>query len=414
LTFLFPVLVAAGCGNSDGQTAEANQGGGQRGGRGGRGDPNAVTPVEVAIASRGPVTRVTALTGSVDPIRRVGVNSQISGALLSINVEEGSIVRKDQVLAQIDARELNMQLASAEAALTAAKSAMDRAEKMRKAQIYTDIEYDRDKTALASAQSTRDQLQTRIGYATVKSPLDGIVIDKLIEAGDIVGSQSRLFTIADVSTLVVRVNVSELEVGGLREGQNVELSLDALPNARVGGRIRRIFPAADSVSRLVPVEVELTGSDARQVRPGFLARATFRSNARENALLIPVSAVVVSVGASVVYVVNEGKATRTSVRPGLTSEGRIEILEGLSEGDTVIVAGNIAVRDGARVRVVTAAGDSLTVRSAGGASGSGRGGGRGPGGAPGRWTPNRAVPYKTSRINIERCRAGRSGGRLEL
>jgi membrane fusion protein (multidrug efflux system) len=113
------------------------------------------------------------------------------------------------------------------------------------------------------------------------------------------------------------------------------------------------------------------------VRPGFLTRATFSSNAKVNALLIPAAAVVISLseGSSAVYLVKEGRAKRTNVRTGLSYSGRIEILEGVATGDTVIVAGNIAVRDGAAIRVVTAAlGDSVPP-GASLRSGTGRGGG---------------------------------------
>jgi membrane fusion protein (multidrug efflux system) len=385
LAMLAAFAMMAGCGNSNGQasgaTTDSGAGGGSGGGGAGAGrgpggfDPNRVIPVEISIAERGPITRTTLLTGVVEPIRRVGVNSQLAGAVLSVSVEEGSVVRRDQVLARIDARELDLQLISANAALAAARSAMERAEKMRKAQIYTDIEYERDRTALAAAQSQVDQLQTRLGYANVKAPLDGIVVEKRIEAGDIVGSQTRLFSVADVSALVVRVQVSELEVGGLSQGQPVEIAIDAIQNQSVGGRIRRIFPTADSASRLVPVEVELTGAGVRSVKPGYLVRATFTSSAKGDALLIPASAIVISAGASAVYLVKEGRAKRTNVRTGLNYSGRIEILDGVVAGDTVIVAGNIAVRDGAAVRVVPAAlGDSVPPASRA-QLGSGRGNG---------------------------------------
>ena len=378
------ICFATACGDSGGQASGATPGGGGRGG--GRGDgANTVLPVEIAIASRGPITRSTTLTGIVEPIRRVGVNSQLSGAVLSIDAEEGKVVRRGEQLARIDARELEVQLTSANAALTAAQSAMERAEKMRKAQIYTDIEYERDRTALASALSQRDQLQTRLGYASVVSPIDGIVVEKRVEAGDIVGSQSRLFSVADISTLVVKVNVSELEVGGFQVGQQVDIGIDALATQSIAGRIRRIFPAADSVSRLVPVEVELTGPGVRNVKPGYLTRATFRSNARENALLVPVSAVVISAGSSVIYLVKEGRASRTNVATGLVHEGNVEILAGVQVGDTVIVAGNTSVRDNAPVRVVPPTlGDSAPgvrqLRGGGGGSGQENGGRSGTGG----------------------------------
>src|SRR5690606_584711 len=115
----------------------------------------------------------------------------------------------------------------------------------------------------------------RAGYASVNAPAAGVITEKHVEAGDIVGNQTPLFTIADVSQLVVRVGVSELDVVDLRQGDAVDVTLDALPSRQLAGRIRRIFPIGDATTRLVPVEVVLDEASARLARPGFLARITF-------------------------------------------------------------------------------------------------------------------------------------------
>src|SRR4030095_16922903 len=114
---------------------------------------------------------------------------------------------------------------------------------------------ERARATRASAQATLDQLKTRIGYAVVKAPINGVVTEKRLETGDIVSPQTRLFSVADMSMLVSRVMVSELEVRMLKAGATVDVSVDALAGARLPGRIRRVFPSADSITRLVPVEV---------------------------------------------------------------------------------------------------------------------------------------------------------------
>jgi membrane fusion protein (multidrug efflux system) len=308
--------------------------------------------VEVSIAELGRAARSVTATGTVEPVRTVGINSQVSGALLRVNVEEGSIVSAGTVLAQIDSRELEAQLASAAANLEVAKRAAERSQELRKQQINTIAEFERDQAAYAASRSTHDQLVMRLGYATVRSPVGGIVLDKRIETGDIVSPQTRLFTIGDVSTLVVRVPVSELDVMGLSQGDAVEVTLDALPGQVVQGRVRRVFPSADTVTRLVPVEVALSGAAARLVRPGFLARVSISLDPRTNVLMVPGGALLQDPQGSVVYLVQGGKATRRSVRRGGNFQGRVEIVEGISAGDTVIVAGNRQVREGAAVRIV--------------------------------------------------------------
>jgi RND family efflux transporter MFP subunit len=167
-----------------------------------------------------------------------------------------------------------------------------------------------------------------------------------------------MFTVADRSTLVVRVMVSELDVTALEPGDVVEVMVDAFPDRAFRGRIRRVFPSADPASRLVPVEVALTGGNARDLTIGFLARVTFRLAPRENILMIPATALIETVGQPAVFLLTGTSVTRRTVERGETYQGRVEIRNGLVIGDSVIVAGQNMLRDGATVRVVRApAGD---------------------------------------------------------
>ena len=319
----------------------------------------------------------------LEPIRTVGVNAQLSGILLSLKAEEGHRVRQGDVLAEIDARELEAQARSAEASLKFAQSTVERSEQLFKQQIITLAELERDRAAFESAKASSEQLKTRLGYARVMAPITGIITEKRVEAGDIVSSATRLFSVADVSTLVTRIHVSELEVSTLRAGAVVPLSVDALGGQRVDGRIRRIFPSADSATRLVPVEVALTGSQLTGLRPGYTVRATLSLDRRDNALLIPSRAVSGPAGARAVYVVKGGVVERRAVRVGSDMAGQTEILEGVAEGDSVIVSGTSMIREGAKARVVEPLSDQVplgkTLDSTARTPGAGRRGGRGEG-----------------------------------
>jgi membrane fusion protein (multidrug efflux system) len=311
-----------------------------------------VEPVQIAVAERSSAARSVAVTGTVEPIRTVGVVSQIAGVLQAVTVEEGDVVRAGAVMARIAAPELDAQLQSAEVALEVARTTAERSSKLLEARVITQSEHERDQAALAAARATRDQIRTRRSFGTVRAPVTGVVLERSVEAGDLASSQLRLFTVADVSTLVVRVPVSELHVTSLRPGGPADVTLDALPGQRLQGTIRRIFPAGDSATRLVPVEVALTRASATQARPGFLARVTFRLAPREDVLLVPGTAVLENPRGAVVYVVRDGKANLRPVERGMSYQGRIEITNGLAVGDSVVVAGGTMLRDGASVRVI--------------------------------------------------------------
>jgi membrane fusion protein, multidrug efflux system len=361
---LLAVLALAGCNRNESQAQQPDVG---RGGRGSRGIPTGPVPVEVTRVENGRIARNVTVSGNIEPLRTIGVNSQLAGSLRTVQVEEGTRVQEGDVLATLDDREISAQLTSAQAQYDLADSAFQRSARLRERQVITAAEYERDRAALASATATRDQLRTRIGYATVKAPITGVVTLKSVEAGDVVGIQTHLFDIADVSTLVVRVRVSELDVVSIRPGDQTEIRLDAFPGQALRGRIRRIFPAADPVSRLVPVEVAITGADAAVARPGFLARITFGLGAREDVRLVPASAIVRdAAGTQAVYVIDEGRAERRTVQTGMISEGRVEITDGIQTGEVVVVTGTNNLRDGAAVRIVNAAAAPAEVQRGGG------------------------------------------------
>jgi membrane fusion protein (multidrug efflux system) len=309
-----------------------------------------VVPVETAVVERGSIAREVELSGVVEPIRSVGVTSQLSTTIESIHAEEGDRVREGSILARLDAGEIAPLLESAEAALEVARAAFERAEQLKDRQIITLAEYERDRAALAAAQAQARQLRTRAGYATVRSPVAGVVVEKNVEAGDVVAPQEQLFRVAEVSTLVVRVGVSELDVGELSQGDGVEVTLDAEPGRPLQGRIRRIFPAADPATRLVPVEVALAGGSP--ARPGFLARVRLRLGERVDVPIVPAGAVLSDGSSEAAFIVVDSRAIRREVETGFVSEGRIEIVRGLEPGETVVVQGNHALRDGAQVRAV--------------------------------------------------------------
>ena len=260
-------VVALACGGDDPAAAGRPGGGGPGGG------PR-VAVVETATVEEGSIAREIELSGVVEPIRTVSVNSQLATTVNAVYAEEGDRVSTGAVLARLEGADLTANLESARAALEAARAAFERAEQLREREVITLPEYERDRTALAAAEAVHRQLQTRVGYATIRSPIAGVVTAKHVEAGDVVGPQTPLFEVADISTLVVPIGVSELDVGQMAAGDTVTVSLDAFPDRPLRGRIRRVFPSADPTTRLVTVEVAPRARQpgaARIPRPGAAA-----------------------------------------------------------------------------------------------------------------------------------------------
>lgn len=341
------LLLAGAVGPGACRGGEAAPGEAARGPQAGRRIPVAVQPV-----ARRDLSRSVTVAGPVQPVRTIGVNSQTAGTVLEVRVQEGDRVAAGALLARLDAREAEAQLARAGATLEGAVAAFRRDSALHAGTIVTAAELERSRAAYQVAQSEVTLWETRRAFTRITAPSAGVVTAKLVEAGSAVTPNQRLFDLADVSLLVVRVQVSELDVVHLAAGARVVVRLDAFPAARIDGSVRRVFPSADPQSRLVPVEVAL-GPRPRglDLKPGFLARIEFALERRAGALATPAAAVGVGSTGPFVYVVAGDTVAIRGVELGLTTEGWVEVRKGLAEGERVVVSGHSNLRPGAPVQV---------------------------------------------------------------
>jgi RND family efflux transporter MFP subunit len=323
---------------------------GSPGGRPGGGSKD--IPVAVEAAQLRDLARSVTVTGPVEPIRTVSVNAQMTGTLLDVLVEEGDRVDAGELMAELDARETSAQLERAEAVLANAESAFQRAQQLQANGLTTQADLDAARSAYSIAKADVELWRTRLAFSRITAPVSGVVTAKMVEQGSAVSTNQAMFQIADDSLLVVRVRVSELDVVQLKPGNPATVRLDAYPDARISGRIRRVFPSADAASRLVPVEVAL-GRTARDVelRPGFLARVEFALDRREDVMAVPASAIGVADDGTFVFTVDADTLIRKPVQTGVTAAGWIEITRGLDPGELVVTSGHVNLRPGITVRV---------------------------------------------------------------
>lgn len=336
-----------GCSSSDAGAAAGGRPGG-----GGRPSAGRTVTVAVAPVERRALARSVTLSAPVEPLRRIGVNSQTTGTVLEVLVQEGDRVREGDLMARLDTREVEAQLERARATLANAEAAYDRASTMQASQIITEAEFEQAKAAWGTARSDVALWETRLGFGRVRAPGAGVVTAKLVEAGSAVSTNQRMFELADESLLVVRVQASEMDVVHLDGGERVSVTLDAYPDQPLSGRVRRIFPSADPQSRLVPVEVALDRAPAGvQVRPGFLARVRLDLDAIPDAVAVPAPAVGSAAEGAFVYTVVADTLERHLVQTGVMADGWVQILRGVGEGDAVVVSGHTSLRPGVPVRV---------------------------------------------------------------
>ncbi|MBK1987990.1 efflux RND transporter periplasmic adaptor subunit [Sphaerospermopsis aphanizomenoides BCCUSP55] len=324
---LLLALLTASCGSLPKESAEA-----QSRRPGGRERGNRETSVDVAIARTNLLRPPADYIGNTTPYRTVSVRSQVEGRLIALNLDVGDIVKRGQIISQLDDVLLMTASQQAEAELAASQSEVARAmtqvsnaqaevEKARLEVIQAQSDSQRQQQLLKegaiseqTAQQTRTKAQTaaqalkatieqvrtekqavaaaqgrvfaqqaavkaakeRRSYSRLISPINGVVTEKVTEPGNLLQPGSEVLKIADLSRIKVVVQVSELELAKIQVGQSVQVRLDAFPDQTIIGRVERISPSANSTARLIPIEVVIPNSGGK-IGSGLLARVNFTS-----------------------------------------------------------------------------------------------------------------------------------------
>lgn len=296
------------------------------------------------------VNLTTTVVGTLEPEARVVVAAQEEGLITAVKVREGDRVHAGQVVVELDDRRIQAELAEAEARREDAQAQWRRAQALVEGGLISEAEADAIRSGFQMAAARVDVLRTRVSFTRITAPVDGVVTARHVEVGNLAAPRSPLLEMAAGSGLLLRLPVSELDVVKLAPGDRVEVRVDALGETALSGRIARIYPAADTTSRQVTVEVALPQAPAA-VRPGFLARASLVLERRERAILVPEVAVVR--GAEVPFFVWVVKGDQVEVRPVKVAarlSGRALVEAGLEAGDEVVVEGLGRVRPGATIQ----------------------------------------------------------------
>lgn len=196
------------------------------------------------------------------------------------------------------------------------------------------------------AQSSIDLINLQLANATITSPVDGIIVSKNVNIGEMAAPSAPLFTVADETTLKLKGTVSQEALPSISQGQSVDISVDIYPGTAYTGTITLISPIAVSTGEYFPIEISIPNSG--NLKPGLSASASIKVTGAQN-IIVPVSSVQTSDGASFVYVLENGAAVKKSVKTGLSNTNSIEILSGLNEGDKVITSNVSILADGMKV-----------------------------------------------------------------
>jgi len=337
------VILIAACGG-DGEGG-APAGGGPGGGMGG---PPPM-PVDVALAVQDTVLEEIRATGQIEAEQSILLQPEVSGRLAAIPASEGREVRAGARLFKVDDAEIQAQVARLEAQLDLAEQALSRTQDLlaRNASSQADLEL-----AEATARSARADLrlqQTRLDRTVVRAPFSGVVGERLVSVGDYVTPQTELTTLQTVDPQRAAFQVPERYAGLLAVGQEVSFEVAAMPGREFAGIVDFVDPRVRLPGRTITVKARVPNED-RSLKPGMFIEARLVVEVRSAAIVVPEDAILPLAGQDYIWVATpEGTATRKPVRIGVRTPGFVEVQEGISAGEQVVVGGVERLGEGAPV-----------------------------------------------------------------
>ena len=308
---------------------------------------------------------------------KASVSSKILGRLAWVGITEGSLVKTDQVIARLESADYEAAVRSAEANVAQidaqnvqAQRDLKRAQSLRAQNLVADAELENTQTRLdvLAAQANAARAQAKLAEANlentrVRAPFAGTVLRKDAEVGEIVAPSSAgggltrtaIVTMADLSTLEVEVDVNEAYIAQVRNGQPARITLDAYPDTSFAGRVRQVVPTADRAKATVLVKVSILDRDPR-ILPEMGAKVVFDAHdaqtlAAPRRVFVPTAAVVQADGRSSVWVVEQGAARAQAVDLGPVRGDRIEVRQGLSGGESLVLSPPAGLKNGSKVKL---------------------------------------------------------------
>ena len=308
-------------------------------------------PVKVVRPYRGDILESIHATTSVEAKREADVYSQMTGFCDRIFVEEGDSVRKGDRLAKLDDEEIRLSFEQAAARLDKAKNEHERAVELHAGGLISDQAYQDLSVQFRLAKADHDLSRKRLDDTSIVAPLSGVVTERNVKVSDLVSTTQPLFRIVDLYALEAKVHIPEQDYAKVRKGQEAILKIDAFPERSFPGKVERKSPVIDSDSGTAEATVAVKNPEGL-LRPGMFVRVQIVIAEHPSALIIPREAILMDGERKIVYVVRQGSAREVTVQAGFQEGDRVEVLDGLTEEDLVVVRGHLGLQGGTKVRVI--------------------------------------------------------------
>lgn len=338
---LIAVLLLAGCGSKEEPITPVFMAA-----------PQKTIQAAVVEAKHASVPILVEVTGQVAPIFQAVLSSRIQGMIDKLLVREGTNVSKGQLLIRLDSRDLQADLARANAEVENAKTHLDRMNQLYATDAVSKQEMENATRGYRVAEADRKAVEAQLSYTTVRAPFDGVITEKKVEAGELASPGQPLLKMEDPQRLRLEATVAEGDLKSVSGGDKIQVVIDALGAQALIGTVSQILPAGDPQTHTFMVKVDLP--NIAGLKTGMFGRF-FLDKGVTQTILVPLAAVIARGELSSLYVVGTDRIARLRwVKLGRRYEKQVEILSGINEGERVVMDGSRGI-DGATVQVVETA-----------------------------------------------------------
>jgi RND family efflux transporter MFP subunit len=303
-------------------------------------------------------------TGTLNPNEEIFVSAEIEGILKSVHADEGTIVSKGMLLASIndmdyvnEVKRDEAALKQTEATLANTKLEFTRKEALYKEELVTQQQFDDVTTRLALAEAERERVRALLSIAKQKltktkihAPLSCVVKEKKISVGDFVKVGNQLFILIQSNPIKLQFAVPEKDVGKLKTGQDALLKVDAFPGKEFKGKVSIIYPSLEEKTRTLLVEA-LVPNPGNTLKPGLFAKVMLYTGIERNTVVIPITALLYEADKIKIFVVDGDRAKQRLIKVGSKYGELMEVVEGVREGEKVVIAGQQNLSEGVKVNV---------------------------------------------------------------
>ncbi|MEZ5499389.1 MAG: efflux RND transporter periplasmic adaptor subunit [Steroidobacteraceae bacterium] len=309
-------------------------------------------PVEVSQPFVGDFIAHHAGTGTLIAEADAIVPARVGGEVRRLLVEEGDKVRKGQLLATIDERQLTLELQQIDAQLAKARADYRRQLELHDKGLIAAGAFENQRFDLSDLKARHDLATLNLSFTNIRAPFDGIVAERHVRVGENLAAGAPAFRITNPNPLRTEVYIPERELARLAVGQRALIEVDALASQQFAGAVTLVAPTVDPKTATFKVTIEVDSHDGA-LKPGMFARVAIELARRAGSLQIPRNALLENTDTPQVFVVDDGHARLRTIKTGMNDSRFVEVLDGLDRDSKVVVVGQTALKDGSAIRVVS-------------------------------------------------------------